>query len=116
MIIFGCTNRQIHFRNGEIHSFDSYPKLALVLCPGYHLTYPILPSTTDQLHKERAVTWRIFQALPNFCPHRQTDTMFALIYKIAECESDAAKLTKERLKGHRQLGTFFTDLVASTSY
>jgi hypothetical protein len=77
MIIFGCTNRQIHFRNGEIHSFDSYPKLALVLCPGYHLTYPILPSSTDQLHRERAVTGRIFQALPNFCPHRQTDTMFA---------------------------------------
>jgi hypothetical protein len=25
-----------------------------------------------QLHRERAVTGRIFQALPNFCPHRQS--------------------------------------------
>jgi hypothetical protein len=25
------------------------------------------------LHRERAVIGRIFQALPNFCPHRQTD-------------------------------------------
>ncbi len=25
------------------------------------------------------MTRRIFQALPNFCPHRQTDTMFAFI-------------------------------------
>jgi hypothetical protein len=25
-----------------------------------------------QLHRERAVTGRIFQALPNFCSHRQT--------------------------------------------
>jgi len=33
MIIFGCTNRQIHFRNGEIHSFDSYPKLDLDFKP-----------------------------------------------------------------------------------
>jgi len=27
----------------------------------------------QMLHRERAVTERIFQALPNFCPHRQTD-------------------------------------------
>jgi hypothetical protein len=33
MIIFGCTNRQIHFKNGEIHSFDSYPKLDLDFKP-----------------------------------------------------------------------------------
>ncbi len=33
MIIFGCTNRQIHNRNGEIHSFDSYPKLDLDFKP-----------------------------------------------------------------------------------
>jgi hypothetical protein len=33
MIILGCTNRQIHFRNGEIHSFDSYPKLDLDFKP-----------------------------------------------------------------------------------
>jgi hypothetical protein len=33
MIIFGCTNRQIHFINGEIHSFDSYPKLDLDFKP-----------------------------------------------------------------------------------
>ncbi len=33
MIIFGCTNRQIYFRNGEIHSFDSYPKLDLNFKP-----------------------------------------------------------------------------------
>jgi hypothetical protein len=31
-------------------------------------------------------------------------------------DSEPAKLTKERLKWHRQLSTFFTDLVASTSY
>jgi hypothetical protein len=30
-------------------------------------------------------------------------------------DSEAAKLTKERLKRHRQLSTFFTFLVASTS-
>jgi len=41
------------------------------------------------LHKERAVTGRIFQALPfqalpNFCPHRQTDRHHvAFIYRIA---------------------------------
>jgi hypothetical protein len=33
MIILGCTNRQIHFRNGKIHSFDSYPKLDLDFKP-----------------------------------------------------------------------------------
>jgi hypothetical protein len=33
MIILGCTNRQIHFRNGGIHSFDSYPKLDLDFKP-----------------------------------------------------------------------------------
>jgi hypothetical protein len=27
--------------------------------------------------------WKNLSALPNFCPHRQTDTMFALIYKIS---------------------------------
>jgi hypothetical protein len=27
----------------------------------------------QMLHKERAVIGKIFQALPNFCPHRQTD-------------------------------------------
>jgi hypothetical protein len=31
-----------------------------------------------QLHRERAMTGRIFQALPNFCPHRQTPCL--LIY------------------------------------
>jgi hypothetical protein len=35
-----------------------------------------------QLHRERAVTERIFQALPNFCPDKQTDTTVALIYNI----------------------------------
>ncbi len=35
MIIFGCTNRQIHFKNGEIHSFDSYPKLNLNFKPQF---------------------------------------------------------------------------------
>jgi len=33
MIILGCTNRQNHFINGEIHSFDSYPKLDLDFKP-----------------------------------------------------------------------------------
>jgi len=28
----------------------------------------------QMLHRERAVTGRIFQALPNFCPHIQTNT------------------------------------------
>jgi hypothetical protein len=41
--------------------------------------------------------------------------LLAIYRQIAECDSDLAKLTKERLKGHRQLSTFFTDLVASTS-
>jgi len=27
----------------------------------------------QMLHREQAVTRRIFQALPNFCPHRQTN-------------------------------------------
>ncbi len=48
-------------------------------CPGR----PAMPCPVcHQLHREGAVTGRIFQALPNFCPHRQTDTMFAFIYKI----------------------------------
>ncbi len=42
---------------------------------------------TNCPHRERAVTRRIFQALPNFCPHGQTygrtNTILALIYKIA---------------------------------
>jgi hypothetical protein len=37
---------------------------------------------TNCPNREWAMTGRIFQALPNFCPHRQIDTMFALIYKI----------------------------------
>jgi hypothetical protein len=34
-----------------------------------------------QLHRERVVIGKIFQALPNFCTHTYT-TMFALIYKL----------------------------------
>jgi hypothetical protein len=53
--------------------------------PPQRLPWPPCP-VCHQLHSERAVTGRIFQALPNFCPHRQTDrrtdTMFAFIYKI----------------------------------
>ncbi len=52
-------------------------------CPGR----PAMPCpcpVCHQLHRERAVTGRIFQALPNFCPHRQTDTMFAFIYKMGK--------------------------------
>jgi hypothetical protein len=37
---------------------------------------------TNCPNREWAMTGRIFQALPNFCPHRQIDTMFALIYKM----------------------------------
>jgi hypothetical protein len=36
MIILGCTNRQIHFRNGEIHSFLLLPKI------GFGLQTPIV--------------------------------------------------------------------------
>ncbi len=42
--------------------------------------------------------------------------LLAIYCQIVKCDSDPAKLTKERLEGHRQLSTFFTDLVASTSY
>jgi len=58
--------------NCPLNSHAEYVPWVLILCLGYHLTYSILPSTTDQLHRERAVIRRIFQALPNFCPHRQT--------------------------------------------
>jgi hypothetical protein len=37
-------------------------------CPALPLPCPVC----HQLHRERAVIGRIFQALPNFCPHRQT--------------------------------------------
>jgi len=44
-------------------------------------------------------------------------TLWLLFFSVAFLsDSEPAKLTKERLKGHRQLSTFFTDLVASTSY
>jgi hypothetical protein len=42
--------------------------------------------------------------------------LLAIFRQIAKCDSDLAKLTNERLKGRCQLSTFFTDLVASTSY
>jgi len=45
-------------------------------CPG-HPALPCLSPQTDRHHKERAVTGRIFQALPT-----QTDTV-ALIYRIS---------------------------------
>jgi hypothetical protein len=46
---------------------------------------------------------------------KQTVFFLLVIYcQIVKCDSDPAKLTKERLKGHHQLSTFFTDLVAST--
>jgi hypothetical protein len=36
-----------------------------------------------RLHRERAVTGKIFQALPNFCPHRQTPLLLLYIrYKV----------------------------------
>lgn len=42
--------------------------------------------------------------------------LLAIYCQIVKCDCDPAKLTKERLEGHRQLSTFFTDLVPSTSY
>jgi hypothetical protein len=42
-------------------------------CPGRPALFVI------QLHRERAVTGRIFQALPNFCPHRQTTCLLLYI-------------------------------------
>ncbi len=52
---------------------------------------------------------RIFQALPNFCPHRQIDTMFALIYKIAsykeskqEHQEDNTKIKAREIGGEHQ--------------
>jgi hypothetical protein len=44
-------------------------------------------------------------------------TLWLLFLSVAFLsDSEPAKLTKERLKGHRQLSNLFTDLVASTSY
>jgi hypothetical protein len=71
------------------------------------------------LLKERAVTGRIFQAMPNFCPHRQTgtlnmkttscshgfkifrpgqtDRLTELIYKIGKIRFNSLNLTKKLL-------------------
>jgi hypothetical protein len=54
----------------------------------------------------------------NLLSSEQGDPDFLLltIYcEIAKCDSDLAKLTNQRLKGHGQLSTFFPDLVVSTS-
>jgi hypothetical protein len=45
-------------------------------CPA--MPYPVC----HQLHREQAVTGRIFQALPNFCPHRQTPCLLIYIYSV----------------------------------
>jgi hypothetical protein len=51
-------------------------------CPGR----PALPCPVcHQLHKERAVIGRIFQALPNFCPHRQTPCLLLYIILNNSC-------------------------------
>jgi hypothetical protein len=68
-------------------------------CPALPCPCPVC----HQLHRERAVTGRIFQALPNFCPHRQTDgqtdTMFAFIYnKIDLCSTTQSYLVSLLLK------------------
>jgi hypothetical protein len=41
---------------------------------------PALFVTTDRHHRERAVIGRIFQALPNFCPDRQTKRHHVCFY------------------------------------
>ncbi len=41
-------------------------------CPGRPVCH--------ELHRERAGTGRIFQALPNFCLHRQTDGQTVCFY------------------------------------
>jgi hypothetical protein len=48
-------------------------------CPG-HPAMPCPCLVCHQLHKERAVTGRIFQALPNFCLDRQTNGHHVCFY------------------------------------
>jgi len=56
-------------------------------CPALPLPYPVCHhrriDTTMFAPKGTGNDWKNLSALPNFCPHRQTDTMFALIYKIS---------------------------------
>jgi hypothetical protein len=66
--------------NCPLNSHAEYVPWVLILCPSYHLTYPILTFTTDQLHKERAMTMNL-PSTTQFLP-TQTNTTFAFIYKI----------------------------------
>jgi hypothetical protein len=52
---------------------SGYPSRPAMPCPALPLPYPVC----HQVHRERGVTGRIFQALPT-----QTNTTVALIYKI----------------------------------
>jgi len=47
------------------------------------------------------VTGKIFQALPNFCPHRP-DTTFAFIYKIDARSEEAVAVVASNLVGPRE--------------
>jgi hypothetical protein len=65
--------------------------------------YPYL--VCHQLHRERAVTGRIFQALPNFCPHRQINGLLLYIKLVGTRDlrtlwSPPTSLNQER---HTQL-------------
>jgi hypothetical protein len=56
-------------RNGTSRGPPQWLPCHALPCPVWH-----------QLHRERAVTGRIFQALPNFCPHRQTPCLLLYIW------------------------------------
>jgi hypothetical protein len=63
----GATNqRAVAAGRQQVQWAGVYPGRRALPC--HALPCPVC----HQLHKERAVTRRIFQALPNFCPHRQT--------------------------------------------
>jgi hypothetical protein len=66
----------------------SFPACAPPLAQSFPAGFPpppsvlhrALPSLTPKtLHRERAVIGRIFHALPNFCPHRQTPRLLLYI-------------------------------------
>ncbi len=64
------------------------PPQAALPCPALPCPCPVC----HQLHRERAVTGRIFQALPNFCPHRQTPCLLLYIRSKAQAKKSPAQL------------------------
>jgi hypothetical protein len=82
---------------------------AVPMCKGIMRSQPLFGKQMGE-KGQKSNCWRKGFRVPT------GNSVVAFLFVAFLSDSEPAKLTKERLKGHRQLRTFFTDLVDSTSY